>query len=621
MDSKSAVKNIVTALLQQRYFSLRKEIIKGLQHSSINPKLFSEALTSSLTYSRLNCGDLVEELRQKALAGQNGDVAERKFNARVKRSKDYIASIAKKSYTIQDILDNIDTCPLFTLEDGTPDPEMEHFKSYFVESITSLEPKETDSAIAPIVASIVKAKVSGDISLENLDEYEKVMEPLVIAMIETNKGKHKHIYVDSELKVGALKSQVIEMTNKALEKLGRDNTGATKYFHDLSLINYVSAIPTKSETIPTGITTTTNSPMYYIDEDGTTKRLLGNATFIADKGICDLLEQGDKDGKFSAIRKIQGKLSPASYNAETGEINSAFSNSEKLAEELLSILFIADGLGLELSEDFVFALANPLNKELFIIEDEDAINNVVGQALGLAKEVLSEERGIDYSPELKLAEEADARAREFKRRVDSAPAIVKRTGAELKLAAFAEVKKLIERVIDKEYSAVTQRELEKLKTSKENERKAKKDSSKSAEAKAEIAAGQTKAAEDALAKKNAVEQLLKDLGKTGNTKYIKQALGLLDSDKPLKPAKGTLTLEEIEEIIQLLQELDVADFEGDQKAWNAKKKEISGSLEDAVKNIVHNMPNSPQELADRAAKKAVPAAEDSAPASDGEGEA
>ena len=638
MDSKLVVKNIIQTLLQGRYFSLRKEIIKGLQHSTINPKLFSESLTSSLAYSRLDCDALVEELREKAISGQNGDVAAKKYAARIETVAKYLNEI-KKDYTIQDVLNNLDKCPLFNDASGNVDPELEPLKNYFKTSLEALEPADTDSAIACILSSIVRAKVSGEFDSEDLSEYEKIMEPLVIAMIE-DKGKGKHNYGHGDLGVGDLKAQVIAMTNKALEKAGGDKDGATKYFHDLALITLVSAIPTKSEDIPTGITNETNSPMFYLDDNGTARRFIGNATYIADedKRICDLLAQGDKDGYFSAMRRIQGILSPRTFDAKTGAINTAFSNNEKLTQELLSILFIADGLGLELSENAIFAISNPLNKELHTIEDDAALQETIVKALELAKEILKTEKGIDYTAEIShdggttfrvpgsepVGEDEAARNRVRMRtakpnsKVTVSTSLIKLTQdaiSALRNDAYDTAKKkeaALKLKLSDQKAAEQKREKELAAAEAATDPKEKGNAKRRASAadkKAEKAGTEAVAAKQEQEKADALGKVLDDF-LTG-IKDNKTFISAIISHKTKVPGlKGnTNTIDELKALAaalkEVLEELKIDAASMDKDAWDAllSDKKIADLVAEKVKTIVESMPQTREELETRASSR------------------
>ncbi|MCM1324977.1 MAG: hypothetical protein NC218_12770 [Acetobacter sp.] len=634
MDSKSTVKNIVSTILQKRYFSLRKEIIRGLQHSSISPKFYSESLTSSLAYSRLDCDALVDELKEKAIAGQNGDVAAKKYADRVNNAAKYLATI-KKNYTIRDILDNMDRCPLFSEGDGTIDPAA--LKDYFVSTLSALEPASTDSTVAIIIASIVKAKVSSTLDTEAAREYEKIMEPLVIAMIE-DKGKFNRNYANGDMGVGELKAQVIAMTNRLLTREGADPKGATKYFHDVSLIHLISAIPTKSEDIPTGITNETNSPMFYIDEEGTARRLIKDATYIPGKGICELLEMGDKNGNFSAMRRIQGLISPRTFDVATGKINTAFSNNEKLTQEYMTLLFLADGLGLELKESTLFAIVNPLNKELHTIEDEESIEETVDKALQCAKQILQDERGIHYEPEADLLpidfghvfvlpdavppspEEEETRKEKVKKAKASSKVTVSTGLIKLAQKALSALRKEAYKA-SRQKEADSKKETSRQKSAEQKQKDARAVAESTTDAKEKAnarrratTAGKTAAAAGAAAEEakqeskrfDSLGKVLDDFltGITDNSDFIR---AIITGKTDIPGLKGnTNTIDELKSLAavlkEVLDELGINAASLDKKTWDAllSDKEVAKLVANKVQTIVEGMPQTRDALEMRA---------------------
>jgi len=590
MDSKKAIKNISTLLVEGRYFELMGQAITDLKASSLNNELIDgHFLTSSLVFAGGGCDYIARDLRQKGITGQNasGEVLE----ARLAQAQQFVDSIKNKC-TIEDIKAKADQYPLFA------DDKM---KAYFKESLDTLNPAVEDSALASVIATAVLAKVTGAFDKDTTIDYEMSLEPLAIALIE-DKGKLTRSYVDKKLSITTLKAQVIKIANAALASEGRDEKGASKYFHDLSVTTYISTLIDKLDEQSIGITPDSVKPMFYVDENGTPKRFISSdAKYISDKNICDLLLQKDKDGYFSAIRKIQGQiLGSDNFDAETGAIKNAsqFANPKKVAKLLMELAFIADGLGEEIDEKFAFAVINPLIEEVHSIKYKDQVDEIVADALLDAQLILQTEKDIEYSPVVKKAD-----GEESKR---SLPKIIKKNSTEIKLAVIEKVIKGIGKTIKLQYDAHIGELQIKLASAIKDLKTAEEDASipeKSKEGFTDNVSSLEKRVTAATDAKSVATQLENDIKKRNNQNYIKFRLGLIDSETPLEIAAGTQTQEEIEKIIEILKPLKFAAFEGSLSDYNSMINNVYEKIEDDIKAIVANMPTSTKQLADRAADR------------------
>ncbi len=393
--ANTALQNLSKALINGEYKALAKIATLDLTTNEAkkeNLKLFAtDCMCSKFAYG-MDMYEFGYKLESKSATGMNTVVSS-------VSAVDSVVKSLKKGAKLQGIIDYLksDDCKIDNKE----------ILIGSLEAANGVVDKKT-SVLIPLFAAIVNAKIEaiGDpTKIKDINELEKSVEPLVISLI--NNGK-----VSLDLTTGEIKKQVISLLSTINEENGNK---AKNFFHDITVSALLNTNVNRLDFLNVGIDKGSKNPMLKVSNEGTTRTFFDhhfsdtnkNTRFLpALKGskFSDLLtcnhedEDGYKNKLYTAFKLLQERVGFGELD-ENGVIKSRVAAPEKIARILVETAMLCGVLGVEVDNDFAFAIANPLIDIIDFVELE-TFNKIVKDAKADVVEIYKTEKPGEALPEI-----------------------------------------------------------------------------------------------------------------------------------------------------------------------------------------------------------------------------
>lgn len=442
MGNSTQVTNIFQGLaevLASDYRDLPEYICEISKDSSVeNALLAYDCMTSNLIYYYCDMPRFAERLAEKAQSGMT-TVGVRKYKDRMENVKGAIKSYVSKKTPMENMIALLKTGQIpfdsainntmgkIANELGVRVDANHAARDYCVAMFEKAAMQNITNPLTAIMTSIVFAKTSSQANVD-VNEFEKMWEPAVMALIETNK-------VPQNLRTDELRKETIALGHELAKQVYPHQPSFhdrfEKYFHDLAVSNIMRTTSPNRNLWDIGMESNATSPMIYVDQNGNAMGLFDHPRFIKDKSFTELAKNMNEDNLFSLIRKLQGNVTGKQVDSQ-GNISSSVSEASNIAKVLLETLMLLHQANkdqmiipsiadieqknlLREQKEVMFALANPLYEAINVIDKETAMT-IIAEAVKDVDGICLDETGMNYEfAEPKEESTADAQTAKVKK--------------------------------------------------------------------------------------------------------------------------------------------------------------------------------------------------------------
>ncbi len=380
MEKLNALQIMAKYLREGDTESLKNNVIAALQHGGYDANLLtSNCMTSFLAFNDMPVLDknpegesLVSWLTEKATAGANRNISQANFDKRVETARKdvrILKDVAKVLAWYKDYTTN------------------EKQKGCIEKVLTNLPEKEVDPIAALMtVALTYKATYPEDVA--GAIEFEKTLEPFVIAFTDRDKFK----YTVNSAKAKGNDYQYYshharyDVRNMLGKTIGKEN--ADELLHDIA-INAVISQFTEQEEWNIALSTDPQNGMQFIDEKGETKYLFpAKSNASANSSFESLLKNGTAAELLAAFEKITDSINKTS----------SISSPENALKMLTRMVMLCDNLEID-NEKLACAIADPLVDILSTFErtssGKETIRKIVDDSMGYANQIAAPKKSVE----------------------------------------------------------------------------------------------------------------------------------------------------------------------------------------------------------------------------------
>lgn len=391
--ANTALQNLSKALINGEYKTLAKIATLDLTTDEVkneNLKLFAtDCMCSKFAYG-MDMYEFGYKLESKSATGMNT------VESAIKNVDAMVKSL-KKGSMLQEIVDylNSEDCKI----------ENKEILTHSLETTQGIVDKKTP-VIIPIFAAIVNAKIealNNPAKIQEVNELEKSVEPLIISLINNRK-------VNIDLTTSEIRKQVISLLSTNEENANK----VKNFFYNVTVSALLNTNVNRLDFLNVGIDKGSKNPMLRVGNDGTTRTFFDhhfsdtnkNTHFLkthsskfTDLLTCDASDvDGYKNKLYTAFKLLQERVGFGELD-ENGVIKSRVAAPEKIARILVETAMLCGVLGVEVDNDFAFAIANPLIDIIDFVELE-TFNKIVKDAKADVVEIYKTEKPGEALPEI-----------------------------------------------------------------------------------------------------------------------------------------------------------------------------------------------------------------------------